>query len=381
MAVGAHVSYLDRENFGRRFVDVPAGRAAGAGDASRSGRCRRSRVGEGTRVAYVKPHGALYNAVVHHEEHAAGGRRRDRRTCRCWGCPGPRCWPRRAPRGLRAVAGGLRRPRLPRRTGRWCRARSPGRCVHRHRRGGRARACGWRPDGRGPGRRRDRRAASAPSRCACTPTPRGPRCWRARSGRPSSRTAWRSCPSSPDGRAWGTSAARSWPQRNGALVRHGRCRAHRPARTEHRGGHAGWTGKTCWTTLVRDRGPALLRYGYLLTGDPGDAQERCRTPWSRCSRARRGSASRPRSRGKSARRCCRPTSTGTAAADGGWGCGTSWRPRRSATTTGTAWTPGVTSWPRSRCSRRGCARAWSCGTSRTSRSRRSRTGCSCPTAP
>ncbi|MDQ0375177.1 RNA polymerase sigma-70 factor (ECF subfamily) [Cellulomonas humilata] len=26
-------------------------------------------------------------------------------------------------------------------------------------------------------------------------------------------------------------------------------------------------------TLVRDRGPALLRYGYLLTGDPGDAQE------------------------------------------------------------------------------------------------------------
>ena len=26
-------------------------------------------------------------------------------------------------------------------------------------------------------------------------------------------------------------------------------------------------------TLVRDRGPALLRYGYLLTGDPTDAQE------------------------------------------------------------------------------------------------------------
>ena len=26
-------------------------------------------------------------------------------------------------------------------------------------------------------------------------------------------------------------------------------------------------------TLVRDRGPALLRYGYLLTGDAGDAQE------------------------------------------------------------------------------------------------------------
>ena len=25
-------------------------------------------------------------------------------------------------------------------------------------------------------------------------------------------------------------------------------------------------------TLVRDRGPALLRYAYLLTGDPADAQ-------------------------------------------------------------------------------------------------------------
>lgn len=69
VAVGAHVSYLDRENFGRRFVDVPA-------DVLREQVSEQVELlraiarREGTRVAYVKPHGALYNAVVHHEEHA-----------------------------------------------------------------------------------------------------------------------------------------------------------------------------------------------------------------------------------------------------------------------------------------------------------------------
>lgn len=69
VAVGAHVSYLDREHFGRRFVDVPADvlqhQVAQQLDVLRSIALR-----EGTRVAYVKPHGALYNAVVHHEAHA-----------------------------------------------------------------------------------------------------------------------------------------------------------------------------------------------------------------------------------------------------------------------------------------------------------------------
>ncbi|GEL96820.1 LamB/YcsF family protein [Cellulomonas terrae] len=69
VAVGAHVSYLDREHFGRRFVDVPA-------DVLQEQVTRQVETlraiarWEGTRVAYVKPHGALYNAVVHHETHA-----------------------------------------------------------------------------------------------------------------------------------------------------------------------------------------------------------------------------------------------------------------------------------------------------------------------
>jgi UPF0271 protein len=70
VVVGAQVGYRDLAGFGRRFLDVaPEDLAAdvlyqlGALEAM-------ARVA-GTRVAYVKPHGALYNAVVHHEAQAA----------------------------------------------------------------------------------------------------------------------------------------------------------------------------------------------------------------------------------------------------------------------------------------------------------------------
>lgn len=67
--VGAQVSYLDREGFGRRPVSVPvrvlteqvAEQVAMLTDIARS--C-------GTDVTYVKPHGALYNRVVDDDEHA-----------------------------------------------------------------------------------------------------------------------------------------------------------------------------------------------------------------------------------------------------------------------------------------------------------------------
>jgi UPF0271 protein len=69
VAVGAQVSYRDLAGFGRRFIDVDPGQLAdevlyqiGALD----GIARAS----GTKVAYVKPHGALYNAVVHHDAQA-----------------------------------------------------------------------------------------------------------------------------------------------------------------------------------------------------------------------------------------------------------------------------------------------------------------------
>ncbi len=70
VTIGAQVGYRDLAGFGRRFLDVaPEDLFAeivyqiGALDAI-------ARV-TGGRVAYVKPHGALYNAVVHHEGQAA----------------------------------------------------------------------------------------------------------------------------------------------------------------------------------------------------------------------------------------------------------------------------------------------------------------------
>jgi UPF0271 protein len=70
VVIGAQVGYRDLAGFGRRFVDIAATDLAaevtyqvGALDAlARSA---------GSRVRYVKPHGALYNAVVHHRAQAA----------------------------------------------------------------------------------------------------------------------------------------------------------------------------------------------------------------------------------------------------------------------------------------------------------------------
>lgn len=69
VAVGAQVSYRDLAGFGRRFLDVEP--AELADDllyqlAALDGIARTA----GTRVSYVKPHGALYNAAVRHEGHA-----------------------------------------------------------------------------------------------------------------------------------------------------------------------------------------------------------------------------------------------------------------------------------------------------------------------
>ncbi|HEY7719274.1 MAG TPA: 5-oxoprolinase subunit PxpA [Pedococcus sp.] len=69
VAVGAQVGYRDLPGFGRRFIDVdPAELAAEVvyQIAALDGLARAA----GTRVRYVKPHGALYNAVVSHEAQA-----------------------------------------------------------------------------------------------------------------------------------------------------------------------------------------------------------------------------------------------------------------------------------------------------------------------
>lgn len=105
VAIGAQVSYRDREGFGRRFVDVePAVLAddvleqVAALDAlARS---------VGGRVVYVKPHGALYNAIVHHERQAAAvvdGVRSFGADLAVLGLPGSRWLALAESGGLRAV--------------------------------------------------------------------------------------------------------------------------------------------------------------------------------------------------------------------------------------------------------------------------------------
>lgn len=70
VAVGAHPSYHDVVGFGRRFMDIAPDELEA--DvlyqlAALDGIART----EGTEITYVKPHGALYNAIVHHEDQAA----------------------------------------------------------------------------------------------------------------------------------------------------------------------------------------------------------------------------------------------------------------------------------------------------------------------
>lgn len=68
VAIGAQVGYRDRERFGRAFVDM-------APNALTTEVARQVRLLDGIArsvggvVTYVKPHGALYNTIVDHEEH------------------------------------------------------------------------------------------------------------------------------------------------------------------------------------------------------------------------------------------------------------------------------------------------------------------------
>ncbi|NEB11188.1 LamB/YcsF family protein, partial [Streptomyces coelicoflavus] len=70
VTIGAQVSYRDLAGFGRRTMDVPPAELA-AEVAYQIGALEVFARAAGTRVAYVKPHGALYNRVVRDEEQAA----------------------------------------------------------------------------------------------------------------------------------------------------------------------------------------------------------------------------------------------------------------------------------------------------------------------
>lgn len=69
VAVGAHVSYRDLPNFGRVFMDVAPSDLVNA-VIYQVGALEAVARACGVEVAYCKPHGGLYNAIVHHAAQA-----------------------------------------------------------------------------------------------------------------------------------------------------------------------------------------------------------------------------------------------------------------------------------------------------------------------
>ena len=193
--VGAQVSYKDRAGFGRRFVDVSADELQ-ADLLYQLGALAAVAGASGVKIAYVKPHGALYNAVVTHELHAAAvvaAVTEFDPTLPLLGLPGARVLEVARAAGLQTVIRGLRRPDLhgsrhP------CAAQRAGRGPRRSRGGGGAGAT-HRLHRTGRGRRRHGGRCLPLRRCACTVTPQAPWTSPAECGWHSKRPASQSHPS------------------------------------------------------------------------------------------------------------------------------------------------------------------------------------------
>ncbi|MFJ5291905.1 LamB/YcsF family protein [Streptomyces sp. NPDC088348] len=103
--IGAQVSYRDLAGFGRRAMDVPARELADE-VAYQIGALEIFARAAGSRVSYVKPHGALYNRTVHDEEQATAvvtGVRLAGGALPVLGLPGSRLLAAAADAGLPAV--------------------------------------------------------------------------------------------------------------------------------------------------------------------------------------------------------------------------------------------------------------------------------------
>lgn len=69
VTIGAHVGYRDLAGFGRRFLDCTATELADD-VLYQLGALQAMARAAGSKISYVKPHGALYNTIVHHQVHA-----------------------------------------------------------------------------------------------------------------------------------------------------------------------------------------------------------------------------------------------------------------------------------------------------------------------
>ncbi|WP_199430620.1 LamB/YcsF family protein [Qaidamihabitans albus] len=131
VVVGAQVGYRDLAGFGRRFIDMDPHELVNDliyQIAALDGFARIA----GTRVAYVKPHGALYNAVATHVEQAAAvvdAVHRYDRTLPLLGLPNSELLRQGADAGLSTVAEAFAdRAYTP--EGRLVSRREPGAVVH-----------------------------------------------------------------------------------------------------------------------------------------------------------------------------------------------------------------------------------------------------------
>ena len=199
VVIGAQVGYRDLAGFGRRFIDVDPEDLVndvlyqiGALEAF-------ARVA-GTAVAYVKPHGALYNAIVHHEEQAeavAEAVRRYDPGLHVLGLPGSAWLATAEAAGLTPVGEAFAdRAYTP--AGTLVSRREPGAVLHDPevvtRRSVRIATRG---EVRGP--RRQRRTRTRPGRCACTATPRARWRWRPAVRRALEEAGVELVPFAPDG--------------------------------------------------------------------------------------------------------------------------------------------------------------------------------------
>ena len=122
VAVGAQVSYADREHFGRVARDVPAALLTEQ-VADQVGTLAGIAVSEGASVSYLKPHGALYHRVRDDPEQAAAVLAGSGHLP-VLGQPGHLLGRRRRPAGRRTRRAS---PTVPTAATGWCRATSPAR--------------------------------------------------------------------------------------------------------------------------------------------------------------------------------------------------------------------------------------------------------------
>lgn len=109
VAIGAQVGYPDREGFGRVFVDLEPDELAWE-VVRQVELLDEVAASAGGTVTYLKPHGALYNAIVHHEAQAAAvveAVRRLGRPLPLLGLPGARVLSLAAEAGLPVVREGF----------------------------------------------------------------------------------------------------------------------------------------------------------------------------------------------------------------------------------------------------------------------------------